>query len=226
MKKLITLSALASTLLVTGLANAATTTELKVTGVIRPAACVPSFTGGGTVDYGVIPPNTLSATAPTALAAKTIPFSVTCDAATKISLRALDNRKTSIVAGLAAAATAAGTIPQDHHAFGLGTAGGKNIGVYTVRTVQSSFTADGTSPDVLTIRNTDATVFIKTEGGHFHNDGGSAKAFGAAGTTTPTAYKTLSGNLAIQVVIDKTSNLDLTSDINLNGSTTIEVKYL
>jgi len=220
MNKLITFAALASTLLASGLTQAATTTELKVTGVIRPAACTPSFTGGGTVDYGVIVPTALSATAPTVLAEKTVPFSITCDAATKVAVLAIDNRKTSVVAGLAAKAKY-----DDTYGFGLGTSGGKKIGTYIVRLVQGSFTADGANPDLL-YETVTAGTWARAGGGAFKSDGSHRKSFSTAGTTTPGSYKTIAGTLGVQAIIDQTANLDLSGDVPLDGSATIEVMYL
>jgi len=222
MNKLITFAALTSTLLASALTHAATTTELKVTGVIRPAACTPSFTGGGTVDYGVIPPNTLSATAPTVLAEKTIPFSVTCDAATKVAVRAIDNRKASVAPGVLATVGAWAT---DKFAFGLGSTAGKKIGAYKIRMPQSSFTADGTTPDLIVDLNNDGT-WAKSGYGNLFSNGTARISFATAGTIVPGSYKTMTGVIGVHAVIDKTSNLDLTSDVNLDGSATIEVQYL
>ncbi|WP_083444687.1 DUF1120 domain-containing protein [Herbaspirillum rhizosphaerae] len=218
MNKLITLAALTSTLLASALTHAATTTELKVTGVIRPAACTPSFTGGGTIDYGVIPPNTLSATAPTVLAAKTVPFNITCDAATKIAVRAIDNRKASMVPGILATINSRYV---DAWAFGLGTAAGKNVGSY--RVFVSSPTADGTTPDILSDHG---GTWGYRPGAHVRNDGTARISFAPTGSTTPGSYKVFNASLTVQAVIDQTSNLNLTSDVTLDGSATIEVQYL
>ncbi|WP_050478103.1 DUF1120 domain-containing protein [Herbaspirillum rhizosphaerae] len=222
MNKLITLAALTSTLLASALTHAATTTELKVTGVIRPAACTPSFTGGGTVDYGVIPPTSLSATAPTVLAEKSVPFSVTCDAATKVAVRAIDNRSASVAPGVLAAA-GAGFV--DNYAYGLGTVGGKKVGAYKIRMPQGSFTADGTTPDLIYDLLNDNT-WKRSGGGNLYSNGTGRLSFATAGTIVPSAYKTMTGTIAVQAVIDKTSNLDLTGDVPLDGSATIEVQYL
>ncbi|WP_050478106.1 DUF1120 domain-containing protein [Herbaspirillum rhizosphaerae] len=225
MNKLITFAALTSTLLVSALAHAATTTELKVTGVIRPAACTPSFTGGGTVDFGVIPPNTLSDTAATPLAGKHIPFTITCDASTKVAIRALDNRKTSIAPGVAAVLP---TTPGDNLAFGLGTVAGKKVGAYIIRISTTALLADGAAPSILSDNTSNAGVWANSGStvSYFANDGSLRKSFAPLGTTAPGSYKSVSGNLYIHPVIDKKANLDLTGDVPLDGSATIEVQYL
>ena len=62
--------------------------------------------------------------------------------------------------------------------------------------------------------------------GGFINNGAARKSFAAVGTTTPGAYKNVSGMLSIQAIIDKTANLDITGDLPLDGSITLEVQYL
>jgi hypothetical protein len=223
-KQLTLLSALAASLLASFAVQAADIAELKVKGVIRPSACSPSFVGGGVVDYGTIGVKTLSATDATVLAEKTVPFSVTCDAATKVAVRAIDNRQSSIIAGLVAK-TAFGSAIGDGVAFGLGTVGGKNIGVYSLRVIPTSWTADGTTPDSI-YSDTASSGWAKSDNGLFGPTGAYRKAFSVAGTVIPGSYKTISGNFGVQVVIDKASNLPTTQDIPLDGSATIEVVYL
>jgi len=223
MTKQITLfSALAASLLVSFAAQAADTAELKVKGVIRPSACTPSFTGTNVVDYGTISAKGLSATAANVLAEKTIAFTVTCDAATKVAVRAIDNKASTVVAGLM---TAISLNLDDKNAYGLGAAGGKNIGAYSVRVIPNSFTADGATADVI-YDNANNGTWAKSPSGHFKADGTSRKSFAATGTTTPSAYKTMSGNLGVTAVLDKGANLPLTQNIDLDGSATIEVQYL
>jgi type 1 fimbria pilin len=208
--------------LVSGAAFAAPTAELKVTGVIKPPACTPNFASGGVVDYGVIPTNSLKATEPTALAEKSVSFTVSCDSAVKVAYRAIDNRQASAVKGLVAAAALYKGIG-DTGAFGLGTAAGKNIGAYTLRIDPASVVADSSTPDSIYDQY---GTWAKSTNGMFGTNGLFTKAFAAPGTTTPAAYKTVSATLTIQAIIDKTSNLPLSQDIQLDGSATLEVQYL
>ena len=223
MNKQITLfSALAASLLVSFAAQAADTAELKVKGVIRPSACTPAFTGTNVVDYGTIAAKGLSATAPNVLAEKTIAFTVTCDAATKVAVRAIDNKASTVVTGLM---TAINSNLSDKNAYGLGAAGGKNIGAYSVRSIIGSFTADGATPDIVADAANNGT-WAKSAYGRFHADGTNRQAFASTGSTTPGSYKTMSGNLGVTAVLDKGANLPLTQNIDLDGSATIEVQYL
>jgi len=221
-KQIALFSALTASLLVSFAAQAADTAELKVKGVIRPSACTPAFTGTNVVDYGTISAKGLSATAANPLEEKLIAFTVTCDAATKVAVRAIDNKASTVVNGLM---TAINSNLADKHAYGLGAAGGKNIGAYSVRIITASFTADGTTPDVVADAANNGT-WAKTAFGRFHGDGTNRQSFAATGSTTPGSYKTMSGNLGVTAVLDKGANLPLTQNIDLDGSATIEVQYL
>lgn len=209
-------------ILVSGAALAAPTAELKVTGVIKPPACTPNFASGGVVDYGTIPTNSLNANAPTKLDEKSVTFTVSCDSAVKIRYHAIDNRQASAIKGLVTAAASHKALG-DGSAFGLGTAAGKNIGVYTLRIDPTSAVADGTTPDSLYGMY---DRWQKSTNGLFGVNGTYYKAFAAAGTLTPTAYKTITATLIVEAIIDQTSNLPLTQDIQLDGSATLEVQYL
>jgi hypothetical protein len=46
------------------------------------------------------------------------------------------------------------------------------------------------------------------------------------GTTTPVPAKVVTGSLDVQAAIDKTANLDLSNEIDLDGQATIELVYL
>src|SRR5450830_1549672 len=121
-------------LLSTTSAFAVDTAELIVTGTIRPAACTPTFTGGGTVAYGDIPIASLSATETTKLAEKTISYTITCDAPISLGYDMLDNRSdTEVLARGQFSATV----------FGLGLQGSARVGGYTIETDLPSLTGDG-----------------------------------------------------------------------------------
>jgi len=220
-KRIAVLPALAASLLLSFAAQAADTAELKVKGVIRPSACTPSFTGSNVVDYGIIAIKDVNKTAPTALPEKTIAFTVTCDAATKVAVRTIDNKASTVVTGLVGKISSFVT---DAHAYGLGAASGKNIGAYTVRTIPASFTADGTTPNIVVDTANNGTWVPSF--GRFKADGSGRLSFAASGSSAPASYKTISGNLGVQAVLDKGDNLPLTQNIDLDGSATIEVQYL
>lgn len=227
MKKITLLSTLAATLFVSFAAHAAETTELKVKGVVRPAACTPSFTSGGVIDYGTIPAKSLSATDYTVLTEKTIAFTVTCDGDAKVAISGTDNRASSVLAG---GTTKINSVYADNYSFGLGSVGGKNIGAYIIRLMPTTFNstnANGTASnnvDIIQSDNGGSNWATTGTVGAFYK--ARMFSFGAGGTTTPAAYKTLTGTLAVQAVLNKSTELPVTQDIQLDGSATLEVKYL
>ncbi|MFL9922861.1 DUF1120 domain-containing protein [Herbaspirillum lusitanum] len=208
-KQLISAVALAASLLASFAVQAADTAELKVKGVIRPASCAPSFTGGGVVDYGVIPASTLKAGQFTTLPTKDVTMNITCDATTKVAFKAVDNRQSSVISGLM-------QYPEEN--FGLGAVGGKNTGGYSIRMTQP--TGDGANLTLLATNNNgqswgSAAGVTKI---HMFSFGNNA--------STPGAYKQLSAKISLTAYINKPEELDLTREIPLDGSATIEVVYL
>ncbi|EMH7336993.1 DUF1120 domain-containing protein [Serratia marcescens] len=57
--------------------------DVKVIGTITPAACKPTLTGDGVVDYGTIAPASLNKDAFNQLDNKKLDFVITCDAPAK-----------------------------------------------------------------------------------------------------------------------------------------------
>lgn len=196
--------------------HAAPSVELKVTGVIRPAACTPILTGDGVVDYGNISAATLRQGQATALPARQVSLAVNCNAAAKVALAVVDNRSGSRVAGITDSIQAGA----DYN-FGLGMASGKKIGGY-VLSFESGATADGRAVTNLVSGDrgnswNGSAGFVQHEGNYY--------AFGDNGTQ-PAAQKLLLTKIKVQPMLNKAEELPLTQDIVLDGSATIEVKYL
>ncbi|WP_034295412.1 DUF1120 domain-containing protein [Herbaspirillum sp. RV1423] len=214
MKKIALLSTLALALTVSFGAQAADTAELKVKGVIKPAACKPNFSSGGVVDYGDIPAASLTAGQYKKLVTKQVDFRIDCDAATKMAIKLTDNRASSRVPGITGAAT-------DPYNYGLGTVNGKQVGGYSLSFDASTMT-DGNS--VRNIFSPDGgkswyggAVNIQHDGEYF--------SFGDT-NNLPVAFKQLTAKINIDTVLNKPENLNLSNDVPLDGSSTIEVIYL
>jgi len=227
MKKIILLSTLSAALLASFGAHAADTTELKVKGVIRPAACSPSIAGGGVVDYGTIAAKSLPAGEFKNLGIREVNFIINCDGPAKIALKTLDNRSSSTVAGISKAVGTA--VPNasggwdDSYLFGLGTVANKNVGSYVVAFKQGAFSADDKQVDTIRSEDNKATWRRPTAGAPRP---GEYIAWAPTGTTVPTAYSKISGTLLIDALINKPEDLPLAQDVPLDGSATLEVNYL
>lgn len=208
-----------------GAAFAADTADLTVKGVIKPAACTPSFAGGGILDFGTISASTLSATAATALPAKDITLTVSCDAATKFGIETKDNQSGS------ANSTAGTAIVTSSSAwFGAGKVGENKIGAVVISrgsSVNAVATGDGQTVDPLDADYGSQTWFATPTLDYMRADGARVQSWGAVGTTTPGAYKTVTQPMRVQLSIGKISELPaLTTEVPINGSITFSVKYL
>lgn len=211
--------------------------DVKVIGTITPTACKPTLTGGGTIDYGVIPPASLKKDTFTVLDEKQVDFNITCDAPAKVAIHAIGskpNTSTDIGNG-----GEIGYNSFDGEIFGvkkvnvdgLGlTDNGKKIGGYGLRLVPGAYTVDGNKAD--TIRRKSPTEKWESSAAF---DGGSIftnvskdmqLSWAEAGQLAPTAFTTVAGKLGVQAYITKTSELDLTKPVKLDGLTTLELVYL
>lgn len=197
-----------------GGALAASTADLKVIGTIIPGSCTPTFAGGGTVDYGKISVGDLSPTTPTALAKKTIGYTIACDAAIKIGTVWVDGRNTSAYDIPSIAAV---------QEFGLGLQGANKVGAYQLSQAPGSTTADGAA--VALISSADKGVTWKAATGEIEHSE-VLQSYAATGTTVPKAYQNYTGSITVQATIAPTSSFTTSADVKLDGLATLEVRYL
>lgn len=212
-KHFILFPALASVLLFASPAHAGDSTELTVTGVIRPTACKPNFLYGGVIDYGTILSERLQAGTYTSLDAKKVALNVTCDAGTRMALLLTDNRASSRVPGILGS--------NERFNFGLGSVTGQNIGGYDIQFGSLSI-VDGLPASNL--HSTDKGMTWEANTG-YADTAGTYIALSTDGST-PATGKVFSLVMHVRAVLNKPENLPLTQEIPLDGSTTIEVKYL
>ena len=227
-------TALAALIIASGInAAAAESVQVKVVGTIVPAACTPSVGGGGIIDYGNIKADILKADDYTLLPEMEQDFTITCDAPARIALHAVNDRPGTLAGGKEAA-TGVGPAPirifdyPSVGVVGLGLDGTTPIGGYSVKITAGKVMADDVAVDSLydiTSTNGTGTWKLATFGGVYNNVP-NCITWGAAGTTTPVAFRNLTGKLAVQAYINKASELDLSHAIHLDGQTTLEVVYL
>lgn len=212
-----------------GQAMAADSVDIKVIGTITPASCTPTLSGGGTVDYGTIKASTLSATDFTVLDEKSLDLSITCDAPAKVAIKAINGRPDTAAGvtegggGFAVSPVALGTKGTAHVA-GLGLDGTTKVGGYNVALADSGNTLDGTAAANLISDDNGSTW---SSGSDVMND--SAVRFiswGDEGSTAVKAFTTMNGKVLVQGYINKSSDLDLTKPVQLDGMTTLELVYL
>lgn len=208
MKKIPHALTMAIIVLTSPLTFAASSTDLTVTGLITPNACTPNLSSGGLVDYGKIPVKDLKQNTSTPLEEKTLTLGVKCDGPTPFALFAKDNR-----AGSAA-------FPSGLN-FGLGKINEtQNLGSYWL--TMGNAVADGEA--VQTIKSVDGKNDWKAQyfmwPGHYM----SVAAPGNPGSPIPVQDLTL--ELGISPWIARADGLDLTNEVLIDGSATLEMNYL
>ncbi|EAB2010754.1 DUF1120 domain-containing protein [Salmonella enterica] len=229
MKKILVATAVAA-VLASSAANAATTTLLKVTGLLSVAACTPELSGGGTVNYNRIHLADLDATSTNQLGTKNINLTITCPAATKAGWTITDDQADThpgaSVITINNADAANGSISDTSESYGVGeTAGGVKIGAYSIFTDINLVTADGVKADVIS-GNAVSPTWQKSTTGVIKNGNAEVMTVAAAGSTDPLAFTTAVFPLKTSLAIQGTSALAITDDTDLNGQATITVKYL
>jgi opacity protein-like surface antigen len=213
-------------------AFAADSVDLKVIGTITPVACIPTLSGTGTVDYGTIKADTLKADAYTLLPIKSLDFAITCDGKAKLALRGINGRIGSL-AGATEGVSGFGNIASgvfgaaSNGSAGLGlTSDNKKIGGYGARVSSAAgVKADNIAVDTI-YRNDPADNWLANSTGLFMNSTNRQISWATTGTVVPVAFKTLAGTLEVQAYINKSSELDITKPIHLDGLTTLELIYL
>lgn len=209
--------------------------DVKVIGTITPPACKPTLGGGGTIDYGNIPVASLSNDTVTILGEKQVDFSITCDAPAKVAVHAVGSKAdtaTNVIKSPTGYDTFTGTLfgVTSLGVVGLGVSDGKNIGGYGIRLVPGSYSVDGTDADTI-VRKEVGGVWVLSKnyfaGSLFNTTYKDLQtSWAPKGQVIPMAFKTVAGKLGVQAYINKTSELDLSKPINLDGLTTLELVYL
>jgi type 1 fimbria pilin len=200
-------------------AFAGPTAQLTITGTIAPVACVPSFAGGGAIDFGKIATSSLKRDERTGLKSKTVAYNLECDAPVAMGVSWKDER----------AGTAAATGKDTKHLyFGLGKGGGANIGSYTLLQDKDLVRGDAEVVDLLHgVGGASWALASSVTDGFFENsDGASWHSFAVKGSTNPGAFTKVSGSLIVTPYIAPSKDLDVSKEIVLDGLATMEVRYL
>lgn len=197
-------------------AVAASTIDLSVKGLITPTACTPLLSGGGLIDYGKVSQQDLNLEKGTRLPIKHLQVSVACNAPSRFALRMRDNRDGSAMVN-----------SEIYYGLGLDISGNR-IGLYSLTfdprqtLIDSAAVAYGTESTTgglawRTANRNPIDIGANSYLGFTDTDGS---------TTGPSAIQELTGTVKIEAVINAKQNLDLSQDILLDGSATMEVVYL
>ncbi|KTC62952.1 hypothetical protein AO262_30390 [Pseudomonas fluorescens ABAC62] len=185
---------------------AASTVDIAVKGLIVPSACTPALSGGGVIDHGKISAKDLRPDNPSSLGPRTLRLSVDCDAPTLIALHSIDNR--------AASALMSGV-------YGLGFINGnQKLGWYYM--YLENMMAEGVA--LQTIASGDQGITWYSEKSWEPRLYMSAASM--ADDSQPVPVQNLQADLTVYASIARTDGLDLSNEVTIDGSATLEVKYL
>ena len=185
---------------------AASTAELTVKGLITPSACTPSLSNGGVIDHGKISAKDLNPAQYTIIGNHTLSLTVTCEAATAFALYGVDNRVGST------------DNPSD---YGLGLINGdQKLGHYVL--MLSNPLADNVP--VQTIGSTDQGSSWNKE--RFLDPGLYMSIAAMSDASQPLPTKDLVADLEVQTLINRTDGMDLSNEVLIDGSATLEMRYL
>ncbi|MET0774267.1 MAG: DUF1120 domain-containing protein [Pseudomonas mandelii] len=195
---------------------AASSADLTVTGLITPLACTPMLSNSGLVDYGKISRQDLSVDKRTRLRDQTLDLNIQCNAPARFALLMRDNRDGS-------------AIVNSEIYYGLNHDHSHNkIGLYSLNFDPASTVVD----DLTQVYRTDST----TGGKAWSSSNSRVIAIGsrsylgftdiAGSNAGPIPIRNLTSRVTVETVIAPTSELDLSTEVPLDGSATLDVVYL
>jgi len=141
-----------------------------------------------------------------------IDYSIGCGVATSIAISFNDNKSDS------------NNNPFVRYAFGLGWHGARQIGFLTVRNARLSSLGDGVPVSV--IQRTGAGWWGLLYDEFMHSDDHRLMTFATLGSLVPGAYRSYTGTFIVNANISRSSELDLTDAIVLDGHVTMTIHYL
>lgn len=205
-----TLKTLGTALLlgVTSFAYGSSSTDLTVTGVITPAACTPSLSGGGVVDYGKISSKDLNPDTHTPFQDRTLQLTVSCNAPVRFAIVPVDNR--------AGTSSSAG-------AFGLGLINGnEKLGRYFLHFLNP--VADVPSMAIQSQNN--GQTWFELDDSALQPDGLLSFGSRSRDATAPHNVQDVVVDVLLLTAIAPTNGLTLTDEQKIDGSATFQITYL
>ncbi len=208
------------------LASLAQNTPLKVAvqGEIKPAACTLQIAQQATFDYGKVKVKDLKQDTYTLLPVMDRELRISCEAKTTVALTISDAN--------------AGLVPfkddivffgghgkswSPARQYGLRNAAGQAIGSWAVQLVPG-FTVDQKSTD--SIYSGDSGKTWEPSVGNFFHDDGSLETWSEPGRKQPAFGYEFVGTVRAQVVLDRTSQLGVASDVPFSGGAVLTLVYL
>ncbi|AZF03879.1 DUF1120 domain-containing protein [Pseudomonas sp. R5-89-07] len=191
--------------------------ELSLTARFAPASCEPTLSDNGLVDYGLMHARDLNPDKDTVLPTRSLLLNIACDGPAHYALRMVDNRDGSATGGTS------------ETAYGLSLDNSQNkIGRFYVYIDPLQTRAD----ELPQVYRTDSTTAGSawSSASAFQIPLGARSYLGftdtAGSTHGPVAIQHLNTTLSVSTFLAPMNSLDLTAEVELDGSATLEVIYL
>lgn len=188
---------------------AASSVDLTVKGLITPSACAPGLSSGGIIDHGKVAAKDLKQDSWTLLGNHTLQLSIDCDAPTLLALKGTDNK---------------GDAHDPMNTYGLGLVSGKKLGGYSL--ALGNPVADGAAINVIESSDNGLTWRESFAGDAWPITYLASFGDRSSGSWAPSPVQQVTADLMVQTVIAPTAGMDLSTEVPINGSATLEVKYL
>lgn len=214
--------------------------DLAVKGTILLGSCTPDFENGGVIDYGTMSGLSLSSTRYTDLPEQQLDFSILCSTQRKVAFKLLPSRIGSLADSDDEGAQGFGhvkhampnTTPSFLQAYGTGIgldAKGGKIGGMLVNIQDRVTIVDGTT-SYLFLEGGTGNYAVKNSTTTLNSNATSTNHYTwgdyDSGGYVPIAFKTAESTLDIYTFLNKRDELDLTQEVNFDGSLVFELVYL
>lgn len=194
----------------------ASSVELAVAGLITPAACTPVLSSNGVVDFGKISQQDLNQDRGTRLPSRDLELTLSCNGPVRVALRMRDNRDGTATVN-----------SEIYYGLNLDPSGNR-IGLYSVIFDPARTQVDGISEVYGTESTTNGMAWRSANRNPIDIGARSYLGFTDIGGSTagPAAFTSLNSTLKLEAVLNAKQNLDLSTEVALDGSATLEVIYL
>lgn len=182
--------------------------DLDITGRITPQACTVLLSDSGLIDYGKIPARTLNPTEFTVLPSHQMGLSISCEGAILFALTGIDNQAESSL--------------EPAVFFGLGM----NLHALTERLGRVSLSLRGPVGDGATLQTLASADNGATWAPEANVYPRRLMAFALPGVLFPGAWHQLVASLRVDTAIRPANALTLKEEVPLDGSITLDLKYL
>jgi hypothetical protein len=189
-------------------AFAGSTVDLGVTGLITPRACSVSLSDSGLVDFGKIPARILNQSEFTLLPSQQMGLGISCEGPTLFALVGIDNQP--------------GSSPAPTVFYGLGM----NLHAPTERLGSVGLSLRGPVGDDIALRVLSSSDNGRTWRPEPNAYPGQYMGFARPDGQQPGPIKQLVASLRVETAISPANTLTLAEEVPLQGSITLDLKYL